>query len=53
MLGCLAPGDSLNRRWLRLAPRYLGAEARRLRSLACNEHTAAQIMERVAQPNPE
>lgn len=30
---CLPPEDHLNRRWLRLAPRYLPAGARRLRSL--------------------
>ena len=48
LLECLPPDDRLNRRWLRVAPRYLGADARRLRSLACNHETAAQIMERVA-----
>jgi hypothetical protein len=53
MLDCLPPGDYLNRRWLRVAPRYLGADARRLRSLACNEHTAAQIMERVVHPGSQ
>ena len=53
MLECLPPEDSANRRWLRFAPRYLGAAARRLRSLACDEHTAALIMERVAHPNAE
>lgn len=53
VLDCLPPEDTVNRRWLRLAPRYLGAEARRLRSLACDEQTAATIMERVAHPPPE
>lgn len=36
LLECLAPEDELNRRWVRLAPRYLPSEARRLRSLACD-----------------
>ncbi|WP_420237444.1 hypothetical protein ACOBR2_17790 [Telmatobacter bradus] len=31
------------RRWLRLSPRYLGAKARRLRSLGCDETTAARL----------
>jgi len=31
------------RRWLRLAPRYLGAKARRLRSVACDDATASKI----------
>lgn len=35
-LGALLPDDALaQRRWLRLAPRYLGAAARRVRSVAC------------------
>ncbi len=33
LLAGLPPGDELNRRWLRLAPRYLPAAARRLRSV--------------------
>lgn len=38
------PADAhSSRRWLGLAPRYLSAKARRLRSLACNETTAAQL----------
>jgi urocanate hydratase len=37
--------DHLNRRWLRLAPRYLGPSARRVRSLACS----AEIEEQLAQ----
>ncbi len=39
----LAPADTINRRWLRLSPRYLGPNARRLRSICCNEPTAATI----------
>jgi hypothetical protein len=53
MLDCLPPEDYLNRRWLRLAPRYLGANARRLRSLACNERTAALIMEQLPHPDSD
>ncbi len=34
LLETLAPGDHLNRRWVRLAPRYLPAAARRFRLLA-------------------
>ncbi|KAA6458268.1 hypothetical protein DYQ86_20335 [Acidobacteria bacterium AB60] len=37
--------DQLNRRWIRLSPRYLGPSARRVRSLAC----PAQIEERLAE----
>jgi hypothetical protein len=46
----LAPGDCLNRRWLRLSPRYLGPAARRLRSIACYESTAASIIARLGPP---
>lgn len=35
LLNRLAPDDHLNRRWVRHAPRYMPAGARRLRSLAC------------------
>lgn len=34
LLDALAPGDHLNRRWVRLAPRYLPAAARRFRLVA-------------------
>jgi hypothetical protein len=46
----LAPGDYLNRRWLRLSPRYLGPAARRLRSIACDESTAASVIARLGPP---
>ena len=39
----LLPDDDAARRWLRLSPRYLGRNARRLRSAACNPETAQQI----------
>jgi urocanate hydratase len=48
LLEFIAHDDHLNRRWLRLAPRYLGTQARRLRSLACDEETASRIMDRIA-----
>ncbi len=35
------------RRWLRLAPRYLGRLAERFRVLHCNEADAARIIERI------
>ena len=40
-------------RWLRLAPRYFGPQARRLRSLICNEETASKLIEKIGPPlNP-
>jgi urocanate hydratase len=48
-----AAADTANRRWLRLSPRYLGAQARRLRSLECDEEAAAQLMKRIEQTVPE
>lgn len=39
----IAPEDEVNRRWVRRAPRYLPAEARRLRSLACDSDTLHRI----------
>ena len=36
LLASLAPGDHLNRRWVRVASRYLPAAARRLRSIAAD-----------------
>jgi len=45
--------DSANRRWLRLSPRYLGPKMRRLRSLECDEETAARLMKRIEQAVPE
>ncbi len=43
LLGCLEPTDHLNRRWVRLAPRYLAREARRLRSVAGNPGAVSQL----------
>jgi len=39
----LEPTDYINRRWLRLSPRYLGSHARRLRSICCDEPTAEKL----------
>jgi len=49
LLEFLAPDDHLNRRWLRLSPRYLGPQARRIRSLECDAGTASKIAVRVGQ----
>ena len=39
----LPEDDHLNRRWLRLSPRYLGPSARRGRSLACSPQVEEQL----------
>ncbi len=46
----LAPSDQLNRRWLHLSPRYLGHDARRLRSVACDEQTAVKLSALLGSP---
>lgn len=46
----LPPADRLNRRWLRLSPRYLGPAARRLRSVACDGDTAKALITSLGQP---
>jgi len=35
--------DYAMRRWIRLSPRYLGPQARRVRSLACDGETAEKL----------
>lgn len=47
----LPPGDHPTRRWLRLSPRYLNPDARRIRSLACDEATARRIRRQLASPH--
>jgi hypothetical protein len=42
--------DHSTRRWLRQSPRYLGPQARRLRSLPCDEETAIQLIHDFGQP---
>ena len=44
---CLAPEDHVTRRWLRLAPRYLGRLAQGVRLMRCSENSAAMFIERV------
>ncbi len=46
-LGCLIPEDAAARRWLRLAPRYLGRLAQNQRLLRCNNETAQRFLEQV------
>jgi hypothetical protein len=41
--------DQLNRRWIRLSPRYLGPSARRLRSLACSAEIEALLTQSLAE----
>ena len=43
LLECLAPGDHVNRRWVRLAPNYLGPSTRRLRSVVCDPAAALEL----------
>jgi len=40
----LPPEDHANRRWLRLSPRYIEPNARRVRSLECDFETASRLM---------
>jgi hypothetical protein len=46
---CLAPEDWPARRWLRLAPRYLGRQAQRVRLMRCNEEAARRFLDQVRQ----
>ncbi len=48
-LECLDADDWPARRWLRLAPRYLGRMAQGLRFLDCDREFAARFIERVRQ----
>jgi Urocanase Rossmann-like domain len=48
-LDCLDPEEGQARRWLRLAPRYLGRLAQGLRLLETHREFAARFRERVAQ----
>jgi urocanate hydratase len=50
LLERLTPDDHANRRWLRLSPRYLDQQARRLRSLACAVDAASEWMDWMGQP---
>jgi len=46
LLDCFAPGDALNRRWVRLAPRYLPA-ARRIRMVVCDAGAGLGVIARM------
>jgi urocanate hydratase len=48
-LDCLAPEDQAARRWLRLAPRYLGRLAQGVRLLRCHDHCAKKFIEEARQ----
>lgn len=52
LLGCLAPDDVVNRRWVRLAPRYLPTAGRRLRSVACDVGAMLNLIARIGDANP-
>jgi hypothetical protein len=43
--GCFGEDDWLNRRWVQIAPKYLPAQARRMRILVCNAETARRLQE--------
>jgi hypothetical protein len=45
VLDCLSPAASGARRWLRLAPRYLGRLAQGVRLLRCDKETAVRFRE--------
>lgn len=48
LMECMDPDDYVNRRWLRVGPRYLPASARRMRLLACSTDAAAGLLARLA-----
>jgi Urocanase Rossmann-like domain len=52
LLEYVAAEDHAGRRWLQLSPRYLGPQAKRLRSLECAEDAAARLLERVEHSTP-
>ncbi len=45
----IAEDDFVNRRWLRLSPRYLGPSARRVRSLMCDAGLAAELRKQLGE----
>lgn len=53
LLGCLSPEDAVNRRWVRLAPRYLPTAARRLRSVACDVGAMLNLIVRIGDADPD
>ncbi len=49
----IAEGDFVNRRWLRLSPRYLGPQARRVLSVVCEAGLVRGLSEQLAQLSRE
>ncbi len=45
----IAENDLVNRRWLRLSPRYLGPNARRVRSVVCHADSVRELSDQLAQ----
>ncbi len=43
LLECLDEDDALNRRWVQMAPKYLPAQARRIRALVCDAEVARRV----------
>jgi hypothetical protein len=50
LLEHLPPDAHAARRWLQLSTRYLGTQARRLRSLQCDEETTSRLSSVLGQP---
>ena len=50
LLKLISPDDLGTGRWLRLSPRYLGQQARRLRALTCDAETASRLIDVLGQP---
>lgn len=46
LLGCFADDDVLNRRWVQIAPKYLPAQARRMRAIVCDAETVQRLQEK-------
>jgi urocanate hydratase len=46
-LDCLAPGEAIEQRWARLAPRYSGRSAEGMRVLRCAPDSATRFRDRV------
>lgn len=49
LAAAVAEGDLVNRRWMRLSPRYLGPGARRVRSVVCEADLVAKLRGRLEQ----
>jgi hypothetical protein len=46
-LDCLQPEEAIARRWLRLAPRYLGRLSQNQRLLRCNKESAQNFLKQL------